>query len=617
MPQKIIAARRKHAEFLSRIKEEDTVILFIDEEIEIRPDNTMVSTVHLARKILREKGKELGEVQIGYDSTYERVELEYARTVTPEGKLVYAGAENIRDVSKYLNFPLYSNAKAFIVSMPSVEVGSIIEYKVKIYSSKLINDDDFDFIYRLRDYYPIARQAFKLFVPENREVGIKFINQEYADGIDLSPKVTEENNRKLYYWEFEEVDPIIPEERMPNLSMVNPAIVISSFQSWEEIYNWWHGLFKDKIELTEEMKNFVDDLIKDCVTEIDKAKKIYEFCIKDVRYVGVEYGESGYEPHTAEEVFINRYGDCKDKATLLVAMMRYAGLEAYPVLIPTREAYPIYEDFPSVNFNHAIAAVKIRGDVIFMDGTAYTTSFFDLPLSDQERAVLVFFEDKHQVMTTPLIKDNEILYEMQINIDSEENAAIKRKVITNGSYAAYHRYYLKYTHPQKIRDNIRERMKEISPLSKLIDHSIKNVDDFDKSPVLEYDFETKKFLNPAKNLRIIPLVDDIGIDVAYAGKEKRNFPIDFMGIFKKRSRVKVNLPPELKVKYLPQDVNYVTKWFDFISTYDDDKGNLTLYQEFFIKERFVKQDEYAEFKKSLEDVFYLLRGEVILERKRR
>ncbi|MFA5270959.1 MAG: DUF3857 domain-containing protein, partial [Candidatus Omnitrophota bacterium] len=182
MPENIKKLLSEQEKFLAGIEKEEAVILLVDEVNEIKADNSSVATAYTVEKILKEKGKGLAEVEIGYDSTYERVELEYARTITPEGKIVYAGAENIRDVSKYLNFPLYSNAKALIISMPSVDVGSIIEYKFKIYSSKLITGNRFSFIYRLREAYPVGQANFKLIVPKPDGIKTSFFNEEYAKG---------------------------------------------------------------------------------------------------------------------------------------------------------------------------------------------------------------------------------------------------------------------------------------------------------------------------------------------------------------------------------------------------------------------------------------------------
>jgi len=604
-------------QFLQQIQEEAGVILLVDESIEITSTNTSFTTLHVIEKVLKERGKKLAEVEIGYDSTYERVELEFARTITPQGKLIYAGRENIRDVTKYLNYPLYSNARAFIISLPGVEVDSLIEYKIKIYSSKLINGDDFSFFYRLKEKYPIYKANFRLVLPKHREAKFKILNKEYAKDVVLEPQVREDEGHKIYWWHFDKISPIIPERKMPPFSLVNPTILISSFQDWEEIYNWWCSLYKDKLTLSKEMKELVATLIRGANSGYEKAKRLYEYVAKNIRYVAVEYGESGYEPHQAQEVFLNRYGDCKDQAILLVALLREAGLESFPVLIPTQEAYSLQKDFPSLVFNHAICAVNLGGELIFMDPTSQTTAFGDLPLSDQNREVLLFSSQGFKIVKTPLLKNTHILYCMEITIDEKENAFIKREVTSRGCYASYQRYYLKYTHPQRIREDIKKRITEISPFAKLLDYHIENVEDFSKFPKLIYTFTAEKFLKPAKNLRIIPALNEIDLSHSLIAKERRNFPIDFRGVFTRQAKVTVKLPSNLRVKYLPNTINLTTEWFDFQLdyTYHPQKHKLEFLQKFVLKKRFVNLEDYALFREKLKNVFYVLKSEVILEKK--
>lgn len=614
IPKQISELIAKEQKFLEKIDKEDAVVLLVDEQNEVKSDNTSVMTAHVVEKVLKEKGKHIAEVEIGYDSTYERVELEYARTITPEGKVIYAGAENIRDVTKYLNFPLYSNAKALIISMPSVDIGSIIDYKVKIYSSKLITGNKFSFIYPVREIFPIARAKFRLIIPKNDSLKLSFFNKEYAGNLTLNPKLEQTKDSVVYDWEFKEVKPIIPEEPMPPIPLVNPAIGVSNFSSWEEIHKWWTGLYKNKIILNTEVKDFVKNLTKGAKSDLEKAKLIYEFCAQNVRYVAVEYGESGFEPHYANDIFLNRYGDCKDKAILLVAMMREAGLSAYPVLIPTRNIYEIKKDFPSVNFNHAIAALDLEGKIIFMDATASTVAFGDIPLGDQQRNVLVFFDDQYKLLTTPLTKENTASYEMTLNVYPNEDALVERKVGTEGFFAAFQRYYLKNTHPDVIEADIQKKMVQLSPFSKLIGYKTENVDDFNKTPSLQYSFSAEKILNPANRLRILPLFDDIDMDTSYAGKESRSFPIEFDGLFRKISKITIKLPDNMHVRFIPADKEIITPWFDFKSKYTQDKNTIEAYREFSVNKRMVEAGEYKEFKKNMEEVFYLLKEEIVLEK---
>ena len=613
VPPYIKSLSRDAKNFLKVVPEEAVFIYLVDENIEITHENTEISTIHVVGKVLKERGKNIAEVEIGYDSTYERAELVFARTITKDGRVVSVGKENIRDVSKYLNFPLYSNARVFIISMPSVEVGSIIDYKVKVYSSKLVDRGNFNFIYHLREKYPIFKAQFNLVVPKTKKPHFKYFHSRRAGPHSLRPKVTDKEDSIMYSWRFKDIKPIIPEYNMPSVPEINPAVLISSFSSWDEIYNWWEKLFSDKIELNDGAKKLVDALVKDADTRLDKAKKIYEFCAKQIRYVAVEYGESGYEPHSANEVLLNRYGDCKDQAVLLTAMLRYAGFKAYPVLVPTRSVYPIDKDFPSINFNHAICALKYRDRLIFMDPTAETTSFKDLPLGDQNREVMIFGK-KAIIVRTPTKKDNAAVYATKIVLDEDGKAVIERLVTTKGFFSSSQRWYFKHTHPDKIKEDIQNKMVEISSFAKLLSYKIKNKDDFDKAPVLTYRFRSPQFLNPARNLRIVPIPDDMRISYNLIAKDKRSFPIDFGGILAKRSQIVVSLPQNLKVKYLPKDTKRTTKYFDFMATYKNQNHTVTINRQFRIKKRFVDEAEYKIFKKKLEEVFFLLREEVILEK---
>jgi len=617
IPQEVVAVSGQAEEFLKGLEDEAAIYLLVDERIEIKSDNTSVSTVHVIEKILQERGKSLAEVEMGYDSTYERIELEYARTITQDSKVIYAGGESIRDVSRYLNFPLYSNSRAFIVSMPSVEVGSLIEYKMKIHSSKLINEDDFSFAYRLREKYPVFKAKIDLITPSNRDVNFKFLNKEYAEGINLEPKVVEKKGKKIYSWRFDKIESIIPEFSMPNVPYINPSILVSSFSSWDEIHKWWKSLYKDKLKLNKEVKDFVKKLIKDATTDYDKAKKLCEFVARDIRYVAIEYGESGHEPHYANEVFRNKYGDCKDQAILLAAMLKYAGLKGYPLLIPTRGTYPMSEDFPAVIFNHAICAVELEGKLIFMDPTAETTAFEYIPLSDQDRTVLVFADEAWRIAKTNTIEDNELTYKMDIVINQDESAAITRGVSTQGFYSSSYRWYLKYTHPAIIKEEIQQKMMQISSLSKLIDYQISDIDDFDITPALTYRFETEEFLNPARDLRIVPVLDQIHLDHGLISKEERKYPIDFDGIYTIRANINIALPKNLKVKYLPLSTTLDNSWFSLEVSYREKSNSIIFNQAFRVKERFVEREDYDDFKGHLKKALYLLREEIILEKKER
>jgi len=315
--------------------EAGAVILLNEREYIVKKDNTMVEKIHRLIKIFNVRGREkYGEIQIDYDSTYQRVEISLARTIKPDKTIVEVGKKNIKDVDKWAGFPLYSNAKLKVISMPEVVEDSIIEYKATIYTTKLINEDDFQFRFGLQYFEPCLHHRLVLKIPKDREINIHYVRveDEYK-----KPKVSEANGHLVYEWEIDNVPEIISEPNMPPWTDVSPFIMVSSFKSWEEFSSWWRDLSKEQAEPTPEIEKKVKQIIEGKKTQKEKAEAIYHWVISNIRYVGLEFGIAGFKPHSAKEVFNNKYGDCKDKATLLIAMYKAAGIPAYYALIGTRD----------------------------------------------------------------------------------------------------------------------------------------------------------------------------------------------------------------------------------------------------------------------------------------
>ncbi|MFH1578002.1 MAG: DUF3857 domain-containing protein, partial [Candidatus Omnitrophota bacterium] len=248
------------------------LILFCDEGMQVTPESTAVFSEHFMIKILNQRGKQdFSEAIISYDSTYDRVELEYARTIRPDGVVVPVGNRHIRDVSKYLNFPLYSNARAQIISFPEVSEGCVIEYKYKIYRNQLINDVDLAFVYGLQEFEPIIQARLKLTIPKtSKPLHYKILNSNYNTfGAELEPAIKESPEYKEYLWEFKDIPAIIPEANMPPGPKINPIIFISTFSSWQEVYDWWSSLAFDKIQADEAIKQKVVELTEGKTEIID------------------------------------------------------------------------------------------------------------------------------------------------------------------------------------------------------------------------------------------------------------------------------------------------------------------------------------------------------------
>jgi len=595
--------------------EASALILLVDEKITLTADNRLESAAHSVVKILNDRGKDaFGEVSLTYDATYEKLDVLYARTIRPDGTVVEVGDKNIRDVSLYLNFPMYSNARVRLLSMPEVAAGSVIEYAFRVTRAQLADKKNFHTIYWLQSNEPILLQRCVINIPADRTLRTKIANAAYNTfGYDLTPRVEEEEDRRTYHLEFRDVPQIIPEENMPPPPWVNPYVLFSTYSDWEEIYRWWRGLYLDKLAVDAAIKEKVVALIKGKKTPHEKARAIYNFCAEEIRYVAVAYGDAGYEPHQATEVFANKYGDCKDQAILLVAMLREAGIEAYPVLISTWDSMTTQTDMPSLLFNHAIAALPLDGKLVFLDPTASVVSFGDLPTMDQGRTTMVFTPDRYQFVDTPVFEPsfNSTESRLVIRVHADESIDAERSVDTRGSYRQAQRYWLKYTMPILIEEGLRQRVREFADQAELKDYEISGVEDLDAAVGLSYTFSAPKYFVEAGPIRILNKFDHW--DTSGVFKEKRRYPIASPSLDQHTDRIEVALPDHLAVKYVPPDVEVTTPWFDFSQRYETRRGGLSLTSVRRAKVREIPVAEYPAYKRKVEEIASAVNQHVVLE----
>lgn len=595
--------------------EAGAVILSVKENAQVLSNNTVREDDYYLVKILNERGKQLGEIEIEYDSTYESVEIEFARTITPGGDVVYAGSKHIRDVSRYLNFPLYSNARAKIISMPEVAVGSILEYKVRTIQNKMIADDQYEASYGLQTDSPIQHAEFTVTLPKGKALKQKVLNIEFAKNKEtLTPVVAEKDNETVYSWTFDNIEQLIPEPQMPPMAQITPIILLSTFDSWDQIYQWWWPLAKEKIRTDASMQTKVKELIKPEMTSREKAEVIHHFCTKNIRYVGVEYGKAGYEPHPATEIFANKYGDCKDQAILLIALLKEAGIKAYPVLIGTKDMPKLQEDLPSVLFNHCIAAVDIDGEIIFLDPTGETVLFGDLPAADQDRDVLVIFENEEKLMRTPKYPavHNKVFKKTVLNFISPADIKGRREIRTEGLFDQVQRAWFRFTMPSLIEEALRQKVQEMIPGGRLIDHTAENTDDMQKGVALIYNFSGSDFLIRAgEKTWVVPQMATIDLDVV--SRNERKFAIDLFVPQTEITSVEISFPKEYRVKSLPKPVASDNPWFSYKHIYEKTDHKITFTEEKILKKDFIDVKDYVIYKNILEQLSKDIRQSLVVE----
>ncbi len=217
----------------------------------------------------------------------------------------------------------------------------------------------------------------------------------------LVPETRRESGLVVYAWKTAQLEP--PKEEAPAINLrrqARPAIEITTFNSWEEVGRWYAELQKPQAAVTPAIQAKAAELVKGLTTAAEKERALYQFVASKFRYVSVSFGAGRYQPHTADEVLLNQYGDCKDKHTLFAAMLKAVGIEAWPVLIGAGTEFD--PDFPSpAQFNHLITYIPSNPG-LWLDSTPEVAPFGMLQYSIRDQKGLILPDDAAaRVASTP------------------------------------------------------------------------------------------------------------------------------------------------------------------------------------------------------------------------
>jgi tetratricopeptide (TPR) repeat protein len=338
-----------------------------------------------------------GQIQVGYNSANERLEVAYVRVIKTDGSIVKAGDDAVQDLSAPLEqqAPVYTDYRQKHITVPGLRPGDVLEYDMvtvihtPLAPGQFWADYDFDKTNIMLD------EELNVDVPLDRPLKLK-----NKPGMD--PKISEEKGRRVYHWassHLEREDDVKDKDKKDKKKKKKkradeerPDIQLTTFVSWEQIGRWYAGLDKDRRVPTPEVRAKAEELTKGLETQLEKVQALYDFVAKNFRYVSLSLGLGRYQPHAAGDVLHNQYGDCKDKHTLLASLLEAEGWHASSVLInSSRKLDP---DVPSPSqFDHVITLLPTPKEEVWMDTTSEIAPFRLLAFSLRNKLALVIPAD--------------------------------------------------------------------------------------------------------------------------------------------------------------------------------------------------------------------------------
>ena len=503
-----------------------------------RADGTGESQDETFTKVLTEKGKRNNRtLSLGFMLPYFTAEVVKLEVIRPSGEVIpvdiAANSKEVIDDSQMAMNIYDPNSKILRVSIPKVEIDDVVHSVTRLTVKRAIMEGEFAEENVLEGPGYLRHLSYEVVAPAAKPLQRLQLRDEVAGTVKYQ-STPGDDQTTVHHWEVANVPRMFDEPAMPPYENSLQRLIVSTTADWKQVSQWYWNLSEPHLGATvPEMTAAVEKLTKDAKTPVERMKAIFYDVSKNVRYMGLtpEKDRPGFEPHDVKLTFEKKYGVCRDKAGLLVSLLRTAGLPAFPVLINV--GTKMDPDAPTPFFNHAIVAVETSpGEYTLMDPTDENTKEL-LPAMDRNQSFLVCRPEGEGIKVSPVNPAEENL--MTIHTTGTLSVAGGLEARTEVSFAGINDNVYRQAFAQMKADDRRRfvemNLKRILPGSRLKSLSLTPENMLDTSvpihAVIEYAAEGLTANGSGKSMVGLPWVGKtLGIFnylLGGAGLEKRKY----------------------------------------------------------------------------------------------
>ena len=544
--------------------------------------------------------QQLGVLAFSYDRDEQELELAYVRVRKPDGKIVLTPADNVQDISSEISkaAPTYSGLREKQIPVKSLSVGDVIEYQYRRTQTKPEIPSQFWYVQNFTTDCVTLEERLEIEVPSNKYV--KVVSPK------LKPETKEESGRKTYSWKTAQLElpsqKARPEDNKTSSDLF-PSVQVTTFKTWEEVGRWYADLQNPQVAVSADLQSKADELTKGLSTEEDKARALYNYVSTKFRYVSLSFGVGRFRPHSADEVLANQYGDCKDKHTLFAALLKAAGIQAWPALIGA--GMKLDPDVPSpAQFNHVITVIAGRQGKFWVDTTPEVAPFgLLLPTLRDQKALLVSTDVPPAIVSTPAIPPfpaSQIL-DVQATLSSEGTLTGHFDVTLRGDDELLLRSVFHQVPPARWLELVQQLVRSDGFAGAVSNVDADSPDALAKPFHYSFDY-TRTDYSDWQNHRVSPpLLPLLLLTPDNSGSHAEPFFVGAPGEYRYRTRM--NLPKNYSAD-IPIAENVHTEFADFESSYLLKDNELTASRRLVIKQQkipFATWDAYRKFAQDVAD----------------
>jgi hypothetical protein len=483
------------------------VVLFDLTSITVNPDRTIRTMRQRAIRIMSPSARDLATVGVVLDG---RTSLQSFRAWSVAGGQTRA-LTNGDAVEASPWGALYEDAHIRVLSIPNADPGNTIAWEIE--------EDEQPFLlqplWEFQSDLPVLESSLTVAVPDAWKANVRWLRHAAVEPVQISDTIAR--------WRLHDIPAIRMEPRMPAIAAVAGRAIIDILSPWQprppawnEVASWFGRLAEPRCAVSPEIAAKVRELAPPEYAPIDRLRALARFAQINIRYVAVEIGIGGYEPHAAADIFKRRYGDCKDKVTLLRTLLRAAGFDSWYVIVNGSGGF-VDPDSPSLGaFDHVIIAIRVPapttgmfatiehprlGRLLLFDPTSDVTAFGLLPEYEQGSHGLLVADDGGELIPLPVAPAiaNQLRRSAKLQLAVGSVSGIVEEIRT-GVIAARLRQALRPLSAVERTRFVDRMVSEALVDPHVTNLQIENVDDPDADLVIRYSLQVDRYITSANNL---------------------------------------------------------------------------------------------------------------------
>jgi cellulose synthase operon protein C len=635
---------------------EAQVVVLLDQMVQkVYPDGTSSSTVHLIQKALTDSGvRRLSQHGIYFEPGQERVRIKRARVIREDGTVFDAPPPVERSARGSAASRLYGDYHLQVIQFPSVEKGAVVDLEYeKEQIGRNIYVDYFGSTFFFGQIEPTLLTEYVLITPTEREFYSKVLQPDPRYALPEIRQVEAlpgrsgetlldsgnfyleqvENDQRVRVWNFTRRPQVQPEPAMPTLSELVPYVKVSTFSTWEEMVKWYWGLIKDQFRVDESLENTTRRLVSEyaaekgiaveALSDLEVIQALNAFVNTQIRYLGLEFGIHGYKPHRAVDICNAQYGDCKDKATLMLAMAGIMGIDGRIALLRTSDRGQIDLELPSLGlFNHAIIYFPdIDGRPLILDGTAQFFGTTELPSGDQGVQLLTIGREAvWEFVESPVYTAdvNQATYETRLVLQPDGTARGERSSWYSGLFNPSIRNT--YHNRGKVREKIEQQFGSAFPGATAEEIKLSDLENFEQPEWIRFQVTLPDFADQpagqAGRLTFRPVLFPIQLSQSFAAMSRREQELVLQFNFQRNRRLEIQLPRGYQAVQLPAARQLDSPFGRFTMNAKVEDGTLIFEESVRLQDEDLRiaPEEYEAFRQFCVQVDRAEEQQVVLER---